>query len=85
VRSIRVRVIARIHEVLAEKTVRVLGEAYYPLAGQDAGYTWALVVDAPGTSVDQLMNLWEAAFRQSCAEHDGQSAGLPSPLAGGKP
>lgn len=85
VKAIRVRAIALIQEALVAQTVRVLGEAYYPLVGQDAGYTWALVVDAQGTSECQLVDLWETAFRQACAEHDGESASLPSALAGGAP
>ena len=78
VKSIRVRAIALVHGALAAQKVRVLGEAYYPLVGQDAGYTWALVVDALGTSECQLVDLWEDATRQACAEHDGQSADLLS-------
>lgn len=78
-KSIRVRAIALAHEALERNQVKVLAEADYPIGGQDAGYTWALVVDAHDTGEGQLVRLWGEAFRQSCAEHDRQSR--TSPLA----
>lgn len=78
VKSIRVRAIALVHEALAAQKVRVFGEAYYPLVGQDAGYTWALVVDALGTSECQLVDLWEDATRQARAEYEAPPASSPS-------
>jgi hypothetical protein len=77
-KSIRVRAITLVHEALKRNDVKVLGEAYYPIGGQDAGYTWALVVDAHDTGESQLVRLWEEAFCQACAEHDRQSRTSPS-------
>lgn len=76
--SIRERAIALVHEALAKHKVKALGEAYYPLVGQDAAYTWALVVDALGTSECQLVDLWQDATSQACAEYEAQPASSPS-------